>query len=196
MQRKRRGEPGVSIPKAPGQGAELIQMSGFPFPGAAPPRNRLVGFGLILVVLGWLALVADFALADAQLQPGNLVATLSVKGDIATLAEMLVLTGLGLSILGGLREGFGALNRFFDAVLQRSSSPRPSPMPEPPLDDLDDEIAPPRSAAERVAPANVMPPAPAVGRNYQILPDGSVEVETLLGTRVFASMDEARDFIR
>ena len=33
-------------------------------------------------------------------------------------------------------------------------------------------------------------------RNYVILPDGSVEVDTLLGTRVFASLDEARDFIR
>ncbi len=176
-------------------------MSGFPIPGVAPARNRLVGFGLVLVVLGWLALVADLVLADAQLQAGSLVAVLSLKGDIASLSEMLVVTGLGLSILGGLREGFGALNRFFDAVLQRSSSPRPTPMPEPPAADFDEEIAPARGGAERGAPDVAIPSAPMspmspAGRNYQILPDGSVEVDTLLGTRVFASMDEARDFIR
>ena len=33
-------------------------------------------------------------------------------------------------------------------------------------------------------------------RNYVILSDGSVEVETLLGTRIFATLDEARAFIR
>lgn len=171
-------------------------MSAFPIPGAPPARNRLVGLGLVLVVLGWLALVADLLLADAQLQAGSLVAVLALKGDIATLAEMLVVTGLGLSILGGLREGFGALNRFFDAVLQRSASPRPPPMPEPPTAEFDAEVAPPRGGPERAASAVAVPPPPAPGRNYQILPDGSVEVETLLGTRVFASMDEARDFIR
>ncbi len=178
-------------------------MSGFLIPGAPPARNRLVGFGLVLVVLGWLALVGDLVLADAQLQAGSLVAVLSLKSDIATLSEMLVVTGLGLSIVGGLREGFGALNRFFDAVLQRSASPRPTPMPEASAADFDDEeIAPARGGAERGAPAGAIPsaaipmPMPAGGRNYQILSDGSVEVDTLLGTRVFASMDEARDFIR
>lgn len=165
-----------------------------PIPGGAPARNRLVGLGLALVVLGWLALVADLALADAQLQPGGLVAMLALKNDVATLAEMLVVTGLGLAILGGLREGFGALNRFFDAVLQRSTATRPAPVPDVPPVALDEEVQPPRrAAAERAAPPAA---APAPGRNYQILPDGSVEVETLLGTRVFASMEEARDFIR
>lgn len=171
-------------------------MSGFSFPGTAPARNRLVGFGLVLVVLGWLVLVADLALAEAQLQGGSLVAVLSLKSDIASLAEMLVVTGLGLAILGGLREGFDALNRFFDAVLQRSAAPRPAPMPTPPEPEIGEELGPVRSAAERVATERVIPSPSAPGRNYRILPDGSIEVQTLLGTRVFANMDEARDFIR
>ncbi len=170
-------------------------MSGFPSPDAARPRrNRFVTFGLIMVVLGWLVLVTDLVVGDAQLQAGGLVATLALKADIATLAQTLVITGLGLAVLGGLREGFGALNRFFDAVLQRSVSPRATPMPAPePMEEDDDVVAAPRGA-DRIAPDRH--PPPAQGRNYQILPDGSVEVETLLGTRIFASMDEARDFIR
>lgn len=171
-------------------------MSGFPSPSAArPPRNRLVTFGLTMVVLGWLVLVTDLVVSDAQLQAGSLVAALALKADIATLAQTLVITGLGLAVVGGLREGFGALSRFFDAVLQRSVSPRTTPMPAPePMEEDDDIVAAPRGS-DRIAPDRPAPPPPQ-GRNYQILPDGSVEVETLLGTRIFASMDEARDFIR
>ena len=170
-------------------------MSGFPSPGAATPRrNRFVSFGLAMVVLGWLVLVADLVVSDTQLQAGSLVAVLALKADIATLAQSLVATGLGLAVLGGLREGFGALNRFFDAVLQRSVTQRPTPMPEPESMAVDDDIVVAPRGVDRIVPER---PAPsAQGRNYQILPDGSVEVETLLGTRVFASMDEARDFIR
>ena len=75
-----------------------------------------------------------------------------------------------------------------------------------PIDDFPEPYAP-------VVMQTPMPPAPVVSavpgtiervaatgqirdRNYVILSDGSVEVETLLGTRIFASLDEARDFIR
>ena len=138
------------------------------------------------MILGWVLLLADLLLSDAVLKAGGLVAVLTLKADIATLAQTLVLTGLGLALLGGLREGFGALNRFFDAVIQRSAASRPSPMPVV-ADDI--VIVPP--AGER-APSTV----PHRDRNYVILSDGSVEVDTLLGTRIFATMEEARDFIR
>ena len=122
------------------------------------------------------------------------MAALSLKSDIETLAQLLVVTGLGLAILGGLREGFGALNGFFDAALQRSAAQRPSSVSDVSdefvEDDVDTGYQPVgnRFAAER--------PAHGSARNYTILSDGSVEVDTLLGTRIFASMDEARDFIR
>lgn len=167
-------------------------MSVFPSRRGGAPRNRFVTFGLAMVILGWLVLVADLLLSDAMLQAGHLVAVLSLKGDIATLAQLLVLTGLGLAILGSLRDGFGVLNRFFDTVLQRSQASRPNSVAEPvDFEDEDEDglvhHAPERPGAERV---------PVQARNYTILPDGSVEVDTLLGTRIFASMDEARDFIR
>ncbi len=165
-------------------------MSGFQTPGVAPRRNRFVAFGLAMVVLGWVVLVVDFLLGDAMLQAGRLVAVLSLKGDIATLAQLLVLTGLGLAILGGLRDGFGALNRFFDTVLQRSAGTRPPPMPDAYEEEMD--VVPVPHVHDRPATER----HPVTARNYTILPDGSVEVDTLLGTRIFASMEEARDFIR
>ena len=175
-------------------------MSAFSPPGGRQPRHRLVGFGLALVVLGWVLLLADLLLSDALLKAGSLVAVLSLKGDIATLAQTLVLTGLGLSLLGGLREGFGALSRFFDAVLQRSSTPRPGPMPDDDPDLEPERVVTVPHGADRMGGERLMPERAAAAasrdRNYSILPDGSVEVDTLLGTRIFASMDEARDFIR
>jgi hypothetical protein len=168
-------------------------MSGFASPGGGrASRNRLVGFGLALVILGWVVLVADLTLSDSVLKEGSLVAVLSLKADIVTLAQTLVITGLGLVIVGALRDGFGALNRFFDAVLQRSSTPRPAPMPDPPTADVE------HGDLTAVTPGGdrILSPAPHRDRNYVVLPDGSVEVETLLGTRIFATLDEARDFIR
>ena len=166
-------------------------MSGFPSPSDGRPRGRLTALGLGLVVIGWAILVADLALGEAVLKVGSLVAVLSIKADIVVLAQTLVLTGFGMALLGALRDGFGALNRFFDAVLQRAATPRPAPMPEP-SEPEDAVVVPSPSTDLRAAAA----PPPKRERNYVVRPDGSVEVETLLGTRVFATLDEARDFIR
>lgn len=69
-------------------------MSGFASPGGdRASRNSLVGFGLALVVLGWVVLVADLTLSDAVLKEGSLVAVLSLKADVVTLAQTLVITG-------------------------------------------------------------------------------------------------------
>ena len=165
-------------------------MSGFSTPNDGRRRGRLTTFGLGLVVVGWAILIADLVLGEAVLKAGSLVAVLSVKADIVTLAQTLVLTGFGMALLGALRDGFGALNRFFDAVLQRAATPRPAPMPEPPPEEAEMVVAP---------SVDIRPPVAAPQkreRNYVIRQDGSVEVETLLGTRVFATLDEARDFIR
>ena len=169
-------------------------MSGFSSPNGGRPRGgRLTGFGLGLVGVGWAILAADLLLGEAVLQAGSLVAVLSVKADVVILAQTLVLTGFGMALLGALRDGFGALNRFFDAVLQRAASPRPTPMPSTQASEAEDAVvvtpAPPEVRV--TAPA-----APKRERNYVVRPDGSVEVETLLGTRIFATLEEAKDFIR
>jgi hypothetical protein len=158
--------------------------------------GRFTWFGMTLVGLGWVVLVADMLISEAALRPGNLVAVVSLRSDVVTVAQTGIVSGFALAIYGALREGFGALNRFFEAVLQRSTAPRPAPAPVHHME------------AEPAEAVPVGTPGPAAGsehglhggrikdRNYVILANGSVEVETLLGTRIFATLDEARDFIR
>ncbi|MBE7201485.1 MAG: hypothetical protein INR70_27285 [Parafilimonas terrae] len=153
----------------------------------------LAAFGLLLAVVGWVVLVLDLFVAEALLQAGNLVTVTALRGDVATLSQTAVLTGIGLALLGTLRQGLGRLNGYFEMVLGPADLPaRPAPAPATPPRTEPVPPAPPPIIEGRAAAAG---PA-GRDRNYVILPDGSVEVETLLGTRVFASLDEARDFIR
>lgn len=179
-------------------------------------RMTWVGFGIALI--GWVLLIIDLAASDVLLRAGSLVSVISLRSDIVILSQTIILTGFGLAIVGTLRAGFGAFTRFFDAVLQRSAAPRakssttlePEPVaaeptyaPEPTVPRAPEVItvtptvvAPERTTAERpVAPERPKPARPKE-RNYVILSDGSVEVETMFGTRVFANLDEAKDFIR
>ena len=151
--------------------------------------DRLTWFGLAVALIGWAVLVADLFVAESVLKAGNLVAVTALRGDVVTLSQTAILSGIGLAVVGVLRRGFGALHRLFEAVLAPPVTVQPLPVEERP------EPKPPMPPA-----AVVVERMPATGqikdRNYVILPDGSVEVDTLLGTRVFASLDEARDFIR
>ena len=150
--------------------------------------DRFIWFGLAIVIAGWAVLLADMLISDTVLKAGTLVAVISLRSDIITIAQTAIMSGFGLGVVGALRSGFGALNRFFEAVLQRSSTPRPAPVVDAPE---------PQVATPMPQPVERMPQTGQIkDRNYVILPDGSVEVDTLLGTRVFASLDEARDFIR
>ena len=163
--------------------------------------NAFTWIGFIIVALGWLVLAAALALSETWLKGGSLVSVLSFRSDLITLAQTAIVSGFGLAIFGVLRSGFGAFSRFFEAVLQRSGAPRPAPLaavtPAPIVTSRTEIDEPVRAAApERPRAAPVMPASPFRERNYVILPDGSVEVETMFGTRVFATLDEARDFIR
>lgn len=190
-------------------------------------RMTWAGFGIALI--GWILLIIDLVASDALIKAGSLVSTLSLRSDIVTLAQTVILSGFGLAIVGTLRAGFGAFTRFFDAVLQRSTSPRPKsstvlePEPVAPEPVRTPDPATPRApevitvtptvvtperpspherpaaekpAAERAAPPERPKPPRSKERNFVILSDGSVEVETMFGTRIFATMDEAKDFIR
>lgn len=165
-----------------------------PFPGGATqPTDPFTVLGLAIAMVGWALLIAALVLSDALLKSGSLVAIISLRSDIVTVAQTAILSGFALALIGALRRGFGALNRFFDAVLQRSSTPRPSPTIREPADAPEPmpDVRPDLRPAEHAGQTGRIR-----DRNYVILPDGSVEVETMLGTRVFATLDEARDFIR
>ncbi len=153
------------------------------------PLDRFTLFGLSVALLGWIVLAADTALGVFTASFGGLAMSAVMRQDIFAIAETAIFSGFALAILGALRAGFGALHRFFDAVLHRASTPKPAPVtyPEPVVDTVD-VPPPPRRTVDAKAQRG--------GRNYTILANGAVEVDTLLGTRVFASLDEARAYIR
>lgn len=151
--------------------------------------DRFTWVGLGVAAIGWAVLIADLTVAESILTAGNIVAVVSLRTDIVTVAQATIVSGFGLAVIGTLRTGLGTLHGFFDAVLQRSFDVAPA-SPSGPIEPY---------MAPQPAPTTVdrMPATGSIReRNYVVLADGSVEVETLLGTRVFASLDEARDFIR
>ena len=119
--------------------------------------DRFTWVGLGIVILGWAALIADMTISESVLRSGNLVAVISLRSDIVTVAQTAILSGFGLALIGALRSGFGALNRFFEAVLQRSAAPRPAPVVENPGPQVESPAHPqrwsawPRAAVSRTA---------------------------------------------
>ena len=132
--------------------------------------GRLTSLGLLVAAIGW-TLLLGATVASAKLAPPS-------HADFVEIARCLIGSGFGLALIGALQTGFGALNRFFSAVLTRSG-PRATPAPAMATAPHVDRSAEP--LRER--------------RPYQIMADGSVEVETIVGTRRFGTMDEAREFI-
>ena len=130
--------------------------------------GRLSWIGLILALIGWVLLLAEAVSADIVPLRWARLATPTFHDDLFQIAKCLIGSGFGLAIVGCLQNGFGALNRFFGAVLTRSSQRT-------------------GQAVGETAPENRRP--------YRTFPDGSVEVETIVGTRRFESMAQAREFI-
>ena len=142
--------------------------------------GRLTWLGLAVAGIGWALLLGEDGVANiVAVRTGRPVA-LALHSDVVDIAKCLIGSGFGLAIVGGLRSGFGALDRFFAAVLTRSA-----------------QRAPARTApqSEPVVAVDIEAEALRPRRPYRILADGSVEVETIVGTRRFDSMEEARDFI-
>ena len=132
--------------------------------------GRLTWIGLVVATLGWALMIGEATMADVLVR-GSRGPTL--HGDLVVVAQCLIVSGFGLAIIGALQSGFGTLNRFFEAVLSRSTQ-----------------------RASGAASAVPTAPMPARERRpYRTLADGSVEVETIVGTRRFATMREAADFI-
>ena len=81
--------------------------------------DRLTSIGLGIVALGWVVLVADMTVTEAMLRAGNLVAIISLRSDIVTIAQTAILTGFGLALFGALRSGFATLGKGFGALPER-----------------------------------------------------------------------------
>jgi hypothetical protein len=132
----------------------------------------LTWIGFALVVAGWAAALLGMALSHGIGPKTQGLLAPAFHEDLREIARGLVISGFGLAIVGTLRAGFGALDRFFGAVLMRSVQRDAQPAPPAPR-----------------------PEAVRSQRPYRILADGQVEVDTIVGTRVFKTMAEAREFI-
>lgn len=141
--------------------------------------GRLTWLGLSLSAIGWMLLLAEIARVDVV--PGRFLKSIGPEfhSDIIEVAKAIIASGFALALIGSLQIGFGALNRFFEAVLMRSAQRN--------------TVSEPAMAAEPVDPP--MSASTSKTLPYRILPDGSVEVDTIVGTRKFASLEEAKDFI-
>jgi hypothetical protein len=138
--------------------------------------NWLTWVGLMIAALGWiLPLLAGGGEGGRSFTLGSHVFTFDAA-DRTT--QNMILSGFGLALLGALQTGFGALDRFFSEILVRSRRQ-------------------PEFAAEipQVDPHEVVERGKLNDRAYVLFADGTVEVETLLGMRRFASFGDAEGFV-
>ncbi|TAL78621.1 MAG: hypothetical protein EPN75_10450 [Beijerinckiaceae bacterium] len=146
--------------------------------------SRLTWTGLMVVALGWALLLSGNSATEEVLR---VFGRASAPLNFTLIGQATILTGFGLAILGALQTGFGTLKQFFDTVLERTAQnariaaeapqqPSPSPSPSP-------------------SPKKVVERGTLRDRSYMRFGDGTIEIETLLGLRRFASIQEAREFI-
>jgi hypothetical protein len=133
--------------------------------------DRLTWIGFMVVALGWALLLSG--VPAVQIFAAATSHKLSL--DIAAIAQATILSGFGLAILGALQTGFGALKQFFDAVIERTAR---------------SGVAAPKNPLSKVVQRGRLKDRP-----YVLFGDGTIEVETLLGLRRFASFQDAREFI-
>ncbi|HLH10393.1 MAG TPA: hypothetical protein VKV77_00780 [Methylovirgula sp.] len=133
--------------------------------------DKMTWIGLMVVALGWALLLSGAPTVEIV---AKLLGHGALPFDLPVIAQATILTGFGLAVLGALQTGFGALKNFFDTVLERTAKPGQQNLSRP---------------------VNVVQRGRLKDRPYVLFGDGSVEVETLLGLRRFASFKEAHEFI-
>ncbi|HEY5226565.1 MAG TPA: hypothetical protein VIJ06_07225 [Methylovirgula sp.] len=137
---------------------------------------RLTWIGLMVVALGWALLLSGNSATQEVLR---IFGRTSAPLNFAVIAQAAILTGFGLAILGALQTGFGALRHFFDTVLERTAQNARAAVEKP----------------QHQQPGKVIERGVLKDRSYMRFGDGTIEIETLLGLRRFASMQEANEFI-
>lgn len=133
--------------------------------------DKLTWIGLMVVALGWAMLLSGAP--TIEIFAKVLGRANGLPFNMAMIAQATILTGLGLAILGALQTGFSALKQFFDTVVERTS----------------------RSGEPPAMPGKIVERGRLKNRPYVLFGDGTIEVETLLGMRRFASFKDAHEFI-
>ena len=93
--------------------------------------DRLTWIGFMIVAAGWALLLSAPALNDAAAHLSGRAPEAAPLVNVPAIAQSAILSGFGVSIIGALQAGFGALDRFFAAVLARSGQTRAQTSPSP-----------------------------------------------------------------
>jgi hypothetical protein len=143
--------------------------------------SSLSFIGLVLALIGWALLLfgGQFSLIGSGLMGRPF--PLALDPGRTDVAQSLIFSGFALAVVGTLRAGLNTLRLFFEAVLQRSAAAKAQPPPPPPVEPID--------------PSRVVERGWIRDRPYARFGDGSIEIETLLGVRRFASFADAEDFV-
>ncbi|HEY8578242.1 MAG TPA: hypothetical protein VIL72_00035 [Beijerinckiaceae bacterium] len=141
------------------------------------PGLIVTASGAAGLVLSWAGLLWTVFAAE----PAGVESAVA-RHHLVTIAQCALFTSIALIVIGALRAGFAALDRFFGSILERTQQggggggrPAAAPQPRP--------------------TAGVVDAGMVGGRPYRRFANGSVQVDTLLGQRMFASMEEARAFV-
>lgn len=110
-------------------------------------------------------------------------------GAGGTIAAVVVLTG-GLAALAGGMLLAGQANHELAMLLAAAPPPLPSAPPS-----LPEPVPTPVSSSRLSAAARLLSHGELHGRRYAVYSDGSIEMDTMFGTRWFASLEVAREFI-
>ncbi len=91
--------------------------------------DRLTWIGFMIVAAGWALLLSAPALNEAAAHLSGRAPEAAPLVNVPAIAQSAILSGFGVSIIGALQTGFGALDRFFAAVLARSGQARAQTSP-------------------------------------------------------------------
>jgi hypothetical protein len=148
--------------------------------------DRFTWTGLMAVAFGWALLFSSAELSEFIARTIGGASIGSSPANMVGIAQCTIVSGFGIAILGVLRNGFGVVIRSLDpeiARMQGIQSPwRSEPQPSAPM----------QHAGRR---GKIAERGWVKDRAYVLFVDGTVEVETLLGLRRFASLQDAQDFI-
>ena len=170
------------------------------------PFPRLTWAGLLIATLGWGLLLSYPLLAPSVVSSTSGAEIRDPARFILVFGENAVMTGLALAVLGGLERALRLLGRIAGSAghMRAQSMPGASaagsgPVHTTPSAAMQSQaqaqshmLMPQRSAG---GGGDVVTRGALNGRDYILFRDGSVVVETLLGTRRFPSVTEAQEFI-
>ena len=134
----------------------------------------------MVVALGWALLLSGNSATEEVLR---VFGRASAPLNFTLIGQSTILTGFGLAILGALQTGFGTLKQFFDTVLERTAQ------------NARIAVEAPQQPSPSPSPKKVVERGTLKDRSYMRFGDGTIEIETLLGLRRFASIQEASEFI-